>query len=82
MGMGASFQFVAKNSVTGKLTQVEVFVGGVAKGFTTTNPNQRLLVELDISGTFDWHAKKSGKVVDKGHSSGGNIIVYVDPRNL
>lgn len=77
--MGAMFQFVATNMKTGKPVQTEVFVGGTSKGFTKENHNQPLQVSMSSTGTFEWYAKKFGKTVARGKSSGGNINIPIDP---
>ncbi len=77
--MGATLQFSACNAKTGQPMKVEVHVGGVFKGYTSDRKNQLLPVKMKTTGTFDWYARKWGKVVARGRSSGGNITIVVDP---
>lgn len=72
------FKFIAKKMTTGEAVKVEVFLGGVSKGFTPGTTNGYLTVETSQSGSYSWYAKRFGEKVDTGSSSGGTIIIGVE----
>jgi len=73
----AIFKFMAKNMKTGDPVTVEVILGGKSRGFTPGKRDGYLTVETSQSGRFEWYAKKYGSTVDKGSSTGGNILIAV-----
>lgn len=74
----AIFKFIAKKMTTGEALKVEVFLGGVSRGFTPGTSNGYLTVETSQSGSYSWYAKRYGEKVDAGNSSGGTILIGVN----
>ncbi len=75
--MGAIFRFHAVKAETGEPMKCEVFLGGRQRGFTPDRRGQFLEVETEMSGRFDWYAKRYGETVDRGSSSGGVVRILI-----
>lgn len=72
-----TFLFRAENAQTDVPVKVHITLGGVDRGYTPDRQNQFLEVQLSSSGTYSWYAKRDGKIIRKGDSKGGEIVVYV-----
>jgi len=73
----AIFRFYAKKITTGEAVKVEVYMNGRSQGFTPDRKDQYLTVETSQSGSYEYYAKRFGKKVESGRSSGGNILIPV-----
>lgn len=72
------YSVTAVNPKNGKPCKVEFFLGGKSRGFTSDRRGQALTFEISGSGNYDWYAKRHGKKVDSGRSSGGTVKVMAD----
>lgn len=75
----AIFKFRARNAKTGEPIKVEIYLGGVDKGFTPDKENTWLMVETSQSGRYSWYAKYWGDKIASGESSGGEIEILYSP---
>lgn len=74
-----TFLFKAVNVKNDDAVKVEVFLGGTSRGYTPDKKGHTLAVSTSSSGKFSWYAKKGGKKIASGTSSGGSITIPYEP---
>ena len=72
----ADFAFRAVIGRNSEPVKVHITLGGVDRGFTPTEKNEALNVELG-SGTYSWVARRNGEIVARGESAGGQIKIIL-----
>jgi hypothetical protein len=72
-----TFVVYAKNGTTDRAVKVEFHLGGKFRGYTSDRANDPLMVEISQRGTYNWYARRGGEVIQRGSSSGGNIVIIV-----
>jgi len=75
--MGSTFLFYAVKAETGEAVKCEVHLGGRFRGYTPDRKNQFLEVETEMTGSYNWYAKRHGDNVAYGASKGGKIKIVV-----